>query len=134
MRQCLFCLNPADSKEHIWPKWILDSIKATRPIRHSIGKKVATIIPKPELKIKCVCGFCNNGWMSSLESTNIPLLGSLIQDVSTPLDSAQQESIAVWIMKTAMVLDAVDTRTRTLFYTKEDRDKLRVASIIRLAR
>ncbi len=128
-RQCLFCERSADSKEHLWASWILERVKS-EPIRHSIGTAPVKIIGTPELTVKTVCPPCNNGWMSALETHNKPLIGCLMQDISTPLDSSQQSSLAAWAMKAAMVLDSVNTRDRNLFYKRSECEKLRLSSTI----
>src|SRR5262249_47646167 len=101
--------------------------KTRQPIRHRIGK-METKFVSPNLKVRIVCGQCNNGWMSDLETKNIPLVGCLIQDFSTPLDISQQTSIAVWATKTGMVVDCV--RPRSLFCSKQESEQLRLQSRI----
>lgn len=128
-RQCLFCKRNADSREHLWAAWILKRVK-TQLIRHSIGGSPERILANPELKIGTVCECCNNGWMSKLEEQNIPLIGCLLQDISMSLDAAQQSSIAVWTLKTAMVLDSVNTRDRSLFYKRNACESLRLSFAI----
>src|ERR1700733_7033605 len=68
--------------------------------------------------------------MSSLESQNIPIVGSLMQDVSIPLDSSQQRLVALWAVKTAMVVESVTRGTRDLAYTRTECERLRSASAI----
>jgi hypothetical protein len=70
----------------------------------------------------------NNGWMSDLEAENIPTIGSMLQDMATPLDAAQQKSVAVWSVKTAMVSDSMKGRAApNQFYSRNERVKLRVS-------
>jgi hypothetical protein len=129
-RQCLFCNRSANSLEHIWPAWILERLRIERPIRHSIGNSQTKIINNPQLKVRAVCEKCNNGWMSVLESQNIPLIGCLMQDISAPLDASQQGLLAAWSLKTAIVLDSVGTRNREFFYYKSECENLRLRSTI----
>jgi hypothetical protein len=95
----------------------VDFAKSESTAHSSLHRQVYDKNPgtSPELKIGTVCEPCNNGWMSSLEERNIPLIGCLLQDISTPLDACQQSSLAVWTLKTAMVLDSVNKRDRSLF-------------------
>lgn len=123
-RQCLFCPNPANSLEHVWPGWILESLRANQSVRHSIGKNPPFEVDNPAVKVRAVCRQCNNGWMSDLESTNKPLIGSLIHDVSLPLDSTQQSNLAAWMIKVAMLIDFMN-RERPQFYRTEERTSLR---------
>jgi hypothetical protein len=128
-RQCLFCDQNADSKEHLWPLWILERRKS-QPIRHSIGGSPVKIIPTPELTVRTVCRLCNNEWMNDLETKNKPLIGCLMDDFSAPLDASQQSLLAAWAMKTAMVSDSVNTRSRSLFYERSECEKLRLSYTI----
>jgi hypothetical protein len=128
-RQCLFCPNPADSKEHLWPDWILQSLKHRVPIRQNIGKSPAKDFSGP-VRIKCVCRKCNSGWMSQLEGRAKPIIGALMHDVSFTLDRTQQETVSAWVVKTAMILEATDMRTRTPCYTQHECEQLRLHSSI----
>lgn len=71
--------------------------------------------------MKTVCGICNNGWMSDLEADNIPVIGSMMQDIAIPLDEAQQKLVAAWSVKTAMVSDSMKGRAApNQFYTRDE--------------
>jgi len=122
--QCLFCGQQAGSREHLWGAWI-HRRKDFGPLRISIGGSPEKIISNPEQKISTVCGKCNNGWMGDLEAQNIPLIGCLMQDIATPLDASQQFSLAAWTMKTAMVLDSVKGRKKSLFYERSECVRMR---------
>jgi hypothetical protein len=124
-RQCIFCDNTADSKEHLWPAWILKRLNIKRPMLHTLGRYPAKIVPRTELEIRCVCALCNNGWMHDLEDLNIPIVGCLMEDMSVPLGFEQQSTVARWAVKTAMCQDAIDTRNRVLFYSTSERLALR---------
>lgn len=129
--QCLFCANSANSKEHAWPKWILKMRKDMNwgPIRRSVTGLPVKITASAQVKIKAVCEPCNNGWMSRLETENKSLIGGLLNDLSVPLDTSQQTSLARWTVKTAMVLDAV-TKERKRFYAKSECENLYLNSVI----
>jgi hypothetical protein len=129
MRQCLFCDQKANSKEHIWASWILERVKPIGPIRHSIGKGPTKLLDNPELTTKHVCAVCNGGWMSNLESANIPIIGSLLQDISIPLDPSQQQTAARWAVKTAMVVESVKADD-SFFYSDAERDAVRSGSCL----
>jgi hypothetical protein len=128
-RKCLFCGQPARSKEHLWPVWIRESLKIDHPIRHAIGKMPPKILKHLDLTCKCVCRKCNNGWMSGVESAGKPILGPLMQDISIWLDSAQRSAISVWAMKTAMAVESVRHDQRR-FYSLTECEQLRLSSSI----
>lgn len=90
-----------------------------------IGDREPKTLPRVEVKIRCVCDTCNNGWMSKLEGACKPLLGCLIRGLHVPLDHAQQSQVANWAIKTAMMQDAV--RPKTMFYRKEECENFRRA-------
>lgn len=123
---CLFCDNNSGSKEHLWPKWIHDR-KDFGPLDFQLGSSQQKVIPNPEIMVKTVCGVCNNGWMSKLESENVPTIGSMLQDIAIPLVEAQQKSVAAWSVKTAMVSDSMKGRAApNQFYSREERVNLRM--------
>jgi hypothetical protein len=128
MRQCLFCDQVANSREHVWPAWVLRKLKITRPMRHIIGKQSVKILPKAELLIKCVCKSCNGGWMHDLEDESLPTISPLMHDISIRLNLERQNTIARWAVKTAMVGDAIDKKTRDGFYSREECEQLRLNS------
>jgi hypothetical protein len=128
MRKCLFCDQAANSREHVWPSWILEKLNIRTPMHHVIGKGEPKILPKAELKIRCVCKTCNEGWMSTLETANIPLIGSLMQDFAIPLTVEKQRIMVTWAVKTAIVADAIDKKTRDGFYSREECKQLRLNS------
>jgi hypothetical protein len=123
---CLFCDNNSGSKEHLWPKWI-HARNDFGALNFQLGGSEKKVIPDPEITVKTVCKFCNNGWMSDLEAENIPTIGGMLQDLAIPLDKAQQKSVAAWSVKTAMVSDSMKGRAApNQFYSQDERVKLRV--------
>jgi hypothetical protein len=128
-RQCLFCPNAADSKEHLWSDWILKSLPKRTLIRQIIGKSPLKQFSSA-VTVKCVCRRCNNGWMSELEATVKPPIGSMMQDLPLTLDTLQQKNISLWAMKTAMVVDATNTNTRARCYQRHQCEQLRLQSSI----
>jgi len=97
--------------------------KPRGPLQHSIASAPVKLLAKPEIKMKCVCTSCNNGWMHDLEQKSIPVLGALLQDISTPLDSQQQTILALWSVKTAMVVEAVKN-SEDRHFTHTERSEL----------
>jgi hypothetical protein len=131
-RLCIFCGKPADDKEHVWPDWALQRLKGKRqPMKGFIGKrKIEFGGSNPHLRIRCVCGECNHGWMSQLENINIPVIGSLMQDISFSLDRQQQWYVAAWAIKTSMVMQASTARSDAPFYNRAEHEQLRLSLAI----
>lgn len=120
MPTCIFCDNPAGNREHVWPKWVLDrkDFGAFR-LKRNNGPEI--ILNNTELTVKTVCQTCNNGWMSALESEAMPILSTMFDDQATPLNSDEQQILARWLMKTAMVFDSSKGRSAPhLFYTRDE--------------
>jgi hypothetical protein len=66
--------------------------------------------------------------MSTLEAENIPVIGSMFQDLSIPLDETQQQTVAVWAVTTTMMFESTKGRqAENRFYTKDEGVNLRVA-------
>lgn len=54
----------------------------------------------------CVCGPCNNEWMSKLETDFVRIMGSHIANPKiTMFDPSEQERVATWAIKTALLLE-----------------------------
>lgn len=128
MRACIFCGGVANSREDVWPQWmlkLLDRRKSSRllfetpsGLREIKGKNAA-------LKTKKVCAKrCNNGWMSDLEEDCKPLMEALIKgDHTVNLASAARFRVALWTLKTCMVLDSILPKGQT-YFSQSDRERL----------
>jgi hypothetical protein len=121
MPTCVFCSNPANSEEHLWPKWVHER-KDFGPIKRTQGDNPSTVVPHPQITVRAVCRTCNNGWMSQeLEVPNIPLIANMMQDISMRLDREQQQTVATWCMKMAFLIDWTRRGGRTnRFYTRDE--------------
>ncbi|MGH2922380.1 MAG: hypothetical protein ACRDKU_09965, partial [Gaiellaceae bacterium] len=60
---------------------------------------------KLDMKVRRVCESCNNGWMSELEKAAQPVLLPLIEGKSKKLVPVEQEVVAVWAIKTALMCE-----------------------------
>ena len=110
---CLFCDNPADSAEHIFPDWLNKYITlapADPPITVTLmgldgrearyrSRKVAAV------RHRCVCQKCNSGWMSELENEVKPFLEKAVPGQRVHLDPYGSIDIAVWAVMKAYVLE-----------------------------
>lgn len=77
------------------------------------------------LRIRCVCKTCNNGWMSRLENHVKPIVLGLIEDKLKLIASDEQSILALWAVKNAMVWENLD-RDRPRFYHDDERYQLRI--------
>ena len=122
---CIFCHGRANSKEHLWPKWLVDSVVLDRSstIEMMFATRPDVIIDDGKyVTCRCVCKKCNEGWMSKLETGTKPILEPLIYDSSSPLDYVKQLALSIWTTKTAMVYECV--KGQAAFYTPADRQHL----------
>ncbi|HZY73144.1 MAG TPA: hypothetical protein VFE22_08570 [Edaphobacter sp.] len=128
--RCIFCDNNSGSREHLWPKWIHER-HDFGPIKMEINGSETIVRPNPELKMKTVCGVCNNGWMSGLEAENIPVIGEMLTDMPLELNENQQRLVAAWSVKTAMMSDSMKGRNASnRFYTRDECADMRLARTI----
>lgn len=123
-RQCLFCPNPVNSKEHVFSNWIIKDLKYSPALQATIGKKASVWIPKPEVKVSSVCATCNNVWMSRLETENKTAIHAMINGDSYSLSSKDQTCLSRWAVMKAMVIDSIN-RERNPFYDATERDQLK---------
>jgi hypothetical protein len=109
--------------EDAWPTWITEQFPSARPapfrserLGHQRREWPAR---RPELRVKQVCRTCNNGWMSRLETSARPYLQPLLTGTPAILDYLAQSSIAVWAVKTAMVIEGLELASQRRYSQKE---------------
>ena len=128
MRTCIFCGDPASSKEDAWPLWLLRRIGASGPGEMSAERGRAGVFrwhqAKAGLPIRCVCRSCNNGWMSRLESQAKPVIEQLLGDDPVTLNLDDQKILAAWAIKCVMVCEGLRLEQSWAF-TQEERAQLR---------
>src|ERR1041385_7393098 len=81
-------------------------------------------IAEPRLVVKWLCRACNNGWMSRLESQAKPIIESILDGKTTTISASAQSILALWAVKTAMVLEALRPN-KPWFYSVAERDQER---------
>jgi hypothetical protein len=117
--RCVFCGREETlSGEDAWPRWLRKVV----PYGHAKGYVQrfsreagtgrlygATPVRRQKAatrKVRVVCKRnCNNGWMSDLEGDAQPILTPLIRGETATLDEAEQQLVAFWSIKTAMMLE-----------------------------
>ncbi len=136
---CIFCDNPANSREHVWPNWLKHLVPRELPSRthyHSITEwndeisalehtsfNTNTQAGDPHSqRLKIVCTCCNNGWMSRLQEAVKPILEPLITGTFEPLAAKDQEILIRWATMFTMVVEYKDQATVTS--SKEERKTL----------
>ena len=117
-KQCIFCSNPANSKEHFWSEWMHPLLPELPDPRH--GRRVTNFHPSEgrreegidgrsggleTIKIRVVCDACNSTWMNRLESEVRPLITPIIEGSPVALDFEQMAVIARWITLKCIVAE-----------------------------
>lgn len=122
----MFCLTSSSiSAEHLWPIWLLASVGANNNSRIEglLGTQSSPCAFGGALRARCVCTGCNNGWMSSLEVAAGPILEAMIHDLSSSLSDSQQNTLARWAVKSAMVFEFTDPM-KHFYYSQTERTNL----------
>jgi hypothetical protein len=81
-----------------------------------------------------VCKTCNEGWMSTLEAMTKPILGPMVQATHVTLAAGEQNILATWAHKTAMVFDLITRSGGSAFYRDEERHALMCNGLANLNR
>jgi hypothetical protein len=94
--QCLFCRAQVPlTREHTWPAWLRDALEPRGPFKADVaGRQWKT--PSVDVTVRLVCGDCNNGWLSQIETATLPILRPMVTGEVTPAhpvlpDEAQHE-------------------------------------------
>lgn len=119
MIKCEGCGNEIGngmSREHVLPQWLHKHVQVEgQTLDHRVAD-MAGIRPlrRHGLKsfvVKVVCAFCNNTWMSALETEAKPVLLPLIEGKRRVEDLSDQEActLARWTFKTAFMILSVQS-------------------------
>lgn len=107
-RRCVFCGSTGKlTNEHAWPAWLTRELLTPGRIASRRWGKAGAFVgfdsPNHDVTVKRVCETCNTGWMADLEGVK-PILLPWIRGRPARLTFEQQELIAAWAVKTAMML------------------------------
>jgi hypothetical protein len=126
----------------VWPTWLTQYVPRALKSYHDT---IAEINPEGEItksrkkwdgdprsrRAQCVCGKCNNGWMSRLQEQTKPPLLKLVQAQETRLTIHDQRLLATWATMTTMTSEyiqpstaAISARDRNRFYKEHSPLKL----------
>ena len=102
-KTCIFCNGRVDSKEDIWPKWVLRLLKKSHaervPMRAQRYKEQPKEWPTKDsaLKIGNVCQECNNGWMSDIDDGAKEPFSALFKINSDTISARDAMAIKSWL-------------------------------------
>jgi len=132
MRKCIFCDHKADSKEHIWSKWILKLLPDakdgtfTRLLRDGTEKTIH--LSKPVQTAGVVCErACNNGWMSSKleEPMRAAVSDIILKNTVKTFSPSDCKTIAAWAFKSMLLANHM-TPKETHYFTEAQRRKFAI--------
>lgn len=119
---CIFCGGPLDkrTREHVVPRWLAAELGLSEevilPTHFSDTGQVLSDRLHTVDRYVCgrVCGKCNHGWMSALETTSQKLIKRLIRGNLDTLDLSddEAENLAIWAAKTAFALHGASNYRR----------------------
>src|SRR5260370_12410263 len=126
---CAFCPETADiTGEHIWSAWagrMFGERRYTITRKELDGRVRAWKRPHLGPKTNVVCGNCNNGWMSDLETRVKPIIGDMVCKCNeTTLHDKDIATIAVWAYTKAIVAEH-SHNNRKPFFTFAERQLFR---------
>jgi hypothetical protein len=131
---CIFCGNAGVTKEHLLSDWLREEFPRRAEDTHTLAT-VVSWTPKPTLreerkqghsgsrKIRKVCRTCNSGWISRLDDAAKRIATPLIRGAQVDLSTQDQQWLAAWLSKIAMVADSAQAQSGTV--EQIDRDWLR---------
>jgi len=141
-RQCIFCDNPVDSKEHIWSQWMhpfLDEGNEKKNYnRHTIirdpdgSEELTGPTGKPggvfDIQVREVCRPCNQGWMNDREQEVRPFLEPMLKGEAITITSEQTAELARWCAQKFIVMEHASRGTALT--PRADREALRIGAQI----
>lgn len=111
-RNCIFCGDVANSREHLLPEWLRSILPSDEPGIHyrEVGGIKTSWERKPFTEAtRTVCHRCNTGWMSRLEEFAKPILTPAVARTGLPcqFDLREQWIAAQWAVKTSYVFQSL---------------------------
>jgi len=130
MRACIFCGEPATTKEHVFPAWLMRAVADRTKTAHMVltlgFEQKRPFVQRGAglgISVRHLCSECNNVRLSQLETPAKTYLLPMLRDVAMPLDSDAQAIIAAWMVKTVMVCECI-ARDRAWYSDDERRNFL----------
>jgi len=113
--RCIFCGRSPTTREHVFAQWTHKYMPPPKPGRaksHIAIQYPDRVAGSPfklpgairDWQVKCVCGPCNNGWMSRLETEAEPVMEPLFLGQRTRLFEKDCKTIATWAVLKSMVV------------------------------
>jgi hypothetical protein len=137
--KCVFCGAGGLTKEHFWPEWASSLLRSpakpgphreeftvrenkTEVVSHFQKERPGHITTK---KLRIVCGKCNSGWMSTMESAVQPIATPMILGQSANLTTEHQLILARWAALKILVFEM--NRRELAVTTQAERETFKTA-------
>ena len=108
---CVFCSGPVDAVTYLWPEWLCSYFARLVTSWHADGDVNDAFVERlgnaVDQTVDCVCQSCTNGWIERLDEDVVEFLLALIAGDQTALSRTQQRALAVWVAKTAAVVECL---------------------------
>src|SRR4051812_863516 len=112
---CIFCGGRPLTNEHVLAKWLAGPLGVQGNVRHVYSEPPDDAPPTREwraggldIKVKAVCGPCNEGWMNDLEGQVRPFLGPMIEGRAKNLSPTDCQALTSWLLKTVLMLQLAE--------------------------
>jgi hypothetical protein len=120
------------TQEHIWPDWAAERAAHVGALPHrSYGHLVGSDPIErdyPQMpyqqKARVVCGSCNTGWMSRLETAAKPYFETMLYGRGRLIHEQAQRTLSAWALKTCSVFVESQAKDKSVI-PREDRFYLR---------
>jgi hypothetical protein len=120
----LFCGSAkALTREHVYPAWLYRALGVGGPITLIHGDEEVRRTPQLDTTLREVCATCNHGWLHDLEQAfRSSMLEALRGHVQPPtsLDAEQQRVVAMWAIKTWLLLERAQVHLRGMAIESPD--------------
>jgi hypothetical protein len=130
MPKCAFCKNIADSREHIFSKW-MSTVLPSKKIMRKFGEDGLPVRvwfnSEIDIQAKVVCASCNSWLGDAVENAHAkPALKDLISGKrGITISPERAGSIALFAFKTAIVLDHMSRNIPQRFFSPDIRRRFR---------
>ncbi len=132
--RCIFCQQIRKmTSEHIWGQWVQDYVPRTAN-KHDLGNVVVRKPGEPDppqvriragdpinAQVPVVCGPCNSGWLSGIQTRAKPLLIPLFDGRTCSLDESAQAIVASWIAMSTMTGEYISRDNVKVAVSQPDR-------------
>ena len=138
-RTCIFCDSKNLTLEHIYPKWLFQILKLENRTfnpgnwdmsiltSHSTDTLIKNQqygdgreVRYDEFKTRRVCGTCNNGWLSDLETKVKPIIENLYKISKYNLNPEEAYDLSLWaVVKIIIIGYAVEANYTADYLIRE---------------